>query len=303
VEKQRLIKMKNFRLRCGDAGGIAKVGPSRRAGEVRIPARCRNHASLIASVIFVSVMLGTALVAGESKLAIYSVSFWHYYLYWLAYFFGAVSLRVFKRDAMLMKGVALVALGAAYLAAPPNLLSLTLVALGFMLNSVAAAALGSDRTYYGHEVADLPQLKSAAFPYSVMSHPMLLGNVAAFGGTLINSEFRQQWWPLACAHVGMNIGLLAMELFVTPQRRSARLAGIAGPRASAFSWRTGCFVTAAGAALGIAASWMARTNWVPLSAWTGACVGAYGYFLYCCYVWSAPLRPERRKAQTENSHE
>ena len=41
---------------------------------------------------------------------------------------------------------------------------------------------------------------------------MIVGNVAAFGGTLLNPEFRQHWWPLAGLHVALNIGLLAMEL-------------------------------------------------------------------------------------------
>ena len=41
---------------------------------------------------------------------------------------------------------------------------------------------------------------------------MILGNVAAFGGTLINPGFAQDWWPLAGLHVAFNIGLLAMEL-------------------------------------------------------------------------------------------
>ena len=25
---------------------------------------------------------------------------------------------------------------------------------------------------------------------------MLVGNVAAFGGTLLNADFRRAWWPL-----------------------------------------------------------------------------------------------------------
>ena len=52
---------------------------------------------------------------------------------------------------------------------------------------------------------------------------MIVGNVAAFGGTLLNPEFRQHWWPLAGLHVALNIGLLAMEL-AGPRR--ARALGI-----------------------------------------------------------------------------
>ena len=157
------------------------------------------------------VLLGTAL-DGSLPLAAYLLSFWHYYLYWLAFTFGRVPFGVFKRDAVAMKTVSVVALAAAYLAAPLDLASLAVIACGILLNVRAAAVLGVDRTYYGHEVAGLPPARIAAFPYSVTAHPMILGNVAAFGGTLINPGFAQDWWPLAGLHVAFNIGLLAMEL-------------------------------------------------------------------------------------------
>jgi hypothetical protein len=48
---------------------------------------------------------------------------------------------------------------------------------------------------------------------------MIVGNVAAFGGTLLNAGFREQWWPLASLHVMANVGLLVMELAGQPRRR------------------------------------------------------------------------------------
>jgi protein-S-isoprenylcysteine O-methyltransferase Ste14 len=237
-------------------------------------------------------------------LAIYSLSFWHYYLYWLAYLFGAVSLGAFKRHAIAMKTVALIALAFVYLAAPPDLLSLTVVASGFLLNVVAARALGSDRTYYGHEVAGLPRRHITAFPYSWISHPMLTGNIAAFGGTMLNPDFRQQWWPLACAHVAMNVGLLIMELAVTPQRRGARraLIGAVDSGARWYSMQTGGGMVAAGAVLGAAlGSWGTWRTHTLLAAGMGACILAYAYVLYCCY--STPTLPsgERREVQAEGT--
>ena len=82
--------------------------------------------------------------------------------------------------------------------------------------------LGLDRTYYGHEVAGLPPRRITAFPYSLTAHPMILGNVAAFGGTLINAGFREQWWPLAGLHVAANVGLLVMERAGPRRRRPGR---------------------------------------------------------------------------------
>jgi hypothetical protein len=179
----------------------------------------RNGSSLSCVLFVLSVLLGAALDR-SLPLAVYLLSFWHYYLYWLAFAFD-----VFKRDAVAMKTVSVAALAAVYLAAPLDLASLIVIGCGILLNVRAAAALGVDRTYYGHEVAGLPPRRITAFPYSLTNHPMILGNVAAFGGTLINPEFRQHWWPLASLHVALNIGLLVMELAGPQRRRIVRLGG------------------------------------------------------------------------------
>ncbi len=161
--------------------------------------------------LFVLLVLLGAALEGSLAVAVYLLSFWHYYLYWLAFAFGAVPFDIFKRDAVAMKTVSVAALAVVYLAAPLDLVSLAVIAGGFLLNLRAASVLGMDRTYYGHEVADLPQQRVTVFPYSLTAHPMILGNVAAFGGTLINPEFARHWWPLAGLHVAFNIGLLVME--------------------------------------------------------------------------------------------
>ena len=66
------------------------------------------------------------------------------------------------------------------------------------------------------ELGELPPLRVASFPYSVIPHPMLVGNIIAFGATLLHPEFRQAWWPLAVVHVALNLGLIVMETSVTP---------------------------------------------------------------------------------------
>jgi hypothetical protein len=192
------------------------------SASVELRALASATPSWLAALAFAALMLGCAWLDANWALAVATLSFWHYYLYWLAYSFGAVSPREFRRDAVLWKTIALVALACVYFAAPLNLLSLSVVAAGFLLNSLAARALGTDRTYYGYELMDLPPAKSTAFPYSWITHPMLVGNMAASGGTMLNADFRRQWWPLAVAHIVLNLGLLIMELVITPQRRNIR---------------------------------------------------------------------------------
>ena len=183
-----------------------------------LPLDWQRHASLASGSVLIALALLAALPGHSNVLAIYALSFWHYGLYWFAYRHGAVAMDVFKRDAVMMKSVSLIALGTAYFATPLDALSLAVVAAGFVLNGVAARALGADRTYYGHELAGLPHQRITAFPYGWVSHPMLVGNMAAFGGTLLNAPFRDAWWPLAVAHIAFNLGLLVMETTVTPLR-------------------------------------------------------------------------------------
>ena len=182
-----------------------------------------RQASILACALFaLSVLLGAGLHR-SLPLAVYALSFWHYYLYWLAFAFGVPSFDVFKRDAVALKAASVAVLTAVYLAQPLDSVSLAVIAGGILLNARAASVLGIDRTYYGHEVAGLPPQRVTAFPYSLTGHPMILGNIAAFGGTLLNPAFRENWWPLAGLHVALNIGLLVMEL--AGRRRTVRIGG------------------------------------------------------------------------------
>lgn len=175
--------------------------------------------SSLSAACLIGTVLLTSGLAGQPALAVYGLSFWHYLFYWWAYRHGAVSPARFRRDAMLMKGAALTALASIYFAQGWHWRSALVIAAGFTLNLVAARTLGHARTYYGWELGDPPQPRVTSFPYSVMSHPMLIGNMVAFGGTLLHPGFRQTWWPLAILHVALNGALIVMETSVTPKRR------------------------------------------------------------------------------------
>jgi len=233
----------------------------------------RNASTLSCALLVLSILFGAALDRSLPAAA-YLLSFWHYYLYWLAFTFGTIPFDVFKRDAVAMKTVSVAALATVYLAAPFDLASLVVIACGILLNVRAAAALGIDRTYYGHEVAGLLPRRITAFPYSLTAHPMILGNIAAFGGTLINPAFRQHWWPLAGLHVALNIGLLLMELAGPRRRRIVRIGG---------------GLTFPGALLGAAVAVLASTPATTMPvALLGAAVIAGAWTLYRCYSRRTP---------------
>ena len=179
-----------------------------------------------ASLLFIVTVLACAVLATNAALAVYGLSFWHYCLYGLGFYFRAVPHRWFQVDCILMKFVALVCLASVYLTAPAQIVSLAVVAAGFALNIAAVWTLGLDRTYYGVELASLPPQRETGFPYTWTAHPMLWGNVVAFGGTLLNPVFRDNWWPLAAAHVLANAGVIWMEACLEPHSRHAARWGI-----------------------------------------------------------------------------
>jgi hypothetical protein len=258
------------------------------AKESPAPLRSWPEPSRVYSLLFVLVVLGVACGARSLALAVYAVSFWHYYLYWLAYGFGTVPLSAFKWDAVFMKTIALIGLGWVYAASPLNVVSLAFVLSGFLLNTLAAKALGSDRTYYGYEVAGLSHEHVTAFPYSWVSHPMLIGNIAAFGGTMINADFRAKWWPLASAHVLFNIGLLVMETLIVPARPAQ------GRRRLSLIMLG---ITGLGIALGC---WMADRSSALVGGVLGASVFMYAVAIYRCYT--APASEHCKSLEININH-
>jgi hypothetical protein len=255
-------------------------------GWKRLDARRLSVVSLITSAAFFAAMIGTGIVASTTSIVVYAVSFWQYWIYALAFLYRATSLPVFKRDALITRSASLVALAWVYFAEPLNALSIVVVAVGFLLNAAAVAVLGTDRTYYGAELAELPPRHVDAFPYSWMSHPMLIGNMIAFCGTLLHPEFRQKWLPLAALHVVLNLAIILMEAFVRPRNRRASpqeirpTISLAGFLSTAVLWS----VVGAIAAAAILAGSINKSISREVAAFVGACCAGYAYILFASYT-------------------
>ncbi len=238
-----------------------------------------GHASTPVSLALVlAVVVGIGMLGGRWLVVVWLLSFWHYLIYALAFVFRTVPIAVFERDAMLMKGVSLVVFGALYLTAPLDLLSLVVVALGLGINLSAAAALGTERTYYGYELGAVPAKRITAFPYSVLAHPMLIGNAVAFTATMLNDPFRAAFWPLAVAHVILNLAILVMEVQARPRRLPVPAALDRYRRLT--TWPAGAGLVVAGSLLaGLAVGGVLFFAGVALA------MLAYGLVLLGSYAW------------------
>jgi hypothetical protein len=247
-----------------------------------------------------------AVLAGFERaltLTVCLLSYWHYYLYWLAYTFRAVPLQTFKDDAILMKAISLCFLAWIYFNADIYWPSLAIVGAGLLLNLLAAQALGSDRTYYGYELAGLPWKRVAQFPYSWIAHPMLAGNIVAFGATLINPAFRARWWPVAAAHVALNLAVLTMEIVDRPFPRGVALQ--AGRRQettrSSSSWVNVAAVCASTEVAAASGAWTAAQTNALAGSLAAICVGSYGFSMFRCYTSRRGQSTNLRRMSDEHS--
>jgi len=170
------------------------------------------------AAIFVLAVLGLAYLSARFEIAVYALSFWHYLVYALAFSWRKISHERFMRDSYILKIISLGVLGSMLWVTTPNPIALIAMAAGFALNIAAAQALGAERTYYGFELAALPPKRITAFPYSVTGHPMLIGNMLAFGAPLLDASFREAWWPFAIIHVLLNLLIILNEASGQPSR-------------------------------------------------------------------------------------
>ncbi|MEM9441045.1 MAG: methyltransferase [Pseudomonadota bacterium] len=183
---------------------------------------------LLLTACFTIAVLIIAYAADRWALAVYALSFWHFPVYILAFHCRTISHERFIQDAVALKTISLVVFALVLLSALPNALAIIVMALGFTFNISAARALGTERTYYGYELADLPPKRVTSFPYSLTAHPMLIGNMLAYGGTLLDGTFRADWWPLGILHVILNLLIIVSEAYGKENQANGVIATSAG---------------------------------------------------------------------------
>jgi hypothetical protein len=94
------------------------------------------------------------------------------------------------RDAKLFKAIALAHLARhlfPLVQLPRDAPGLLLAITGFSITMLAAARLGFVRTYFGSELGFVKPKWIRGFPYGYIPHPMIVGQLLAFGSILY-------WW-------------------------------------------------------------------------------------------------------------
>lgn len=144
---------------------------------------------------------------------LYGSSFIHYLLYMSVYYTREdVAFGTFKRRAMFWKALAAVQLVYIYLSTGRfDPLSLTLIAVGLALSGAAARVLGMERTYFGAELGLCEPKTLRQFPYNVVPHPMIVGNIIALAGFYALPAFRAAAPYLVPLHIAFYLLHLLQE--------------------------------------------------------------------------------------------
>lgn len=178
---------------------------------------------IVLTALVTITLIGIGQAAGRWDMAVYALSFWHYPVYALAFMGREIGFEDFKRDAILLKAISIAAFVVVILTSFPNPLACLVMAVGFGLIMSATWVLGKDRTYFGFEIGGLPGERVSGFPFSVVPHPMLSGNVIAYSAMLLDDQLRANWWPLSVLHALLNILMIIMEANAGKNRTSAIL--------------------------------------------------------------------------------
>jgi hypothetical protein len=164
----------------------------------------------------------------SAPIFLYGSSFIHYLLYMAVYYCREdVAFHTFRRRAIFWKGLAGAQLVYLYLScARFDPLSLFLIALGVALSSAAARVLGMERTYFAAELGRCEPLTLRRFPYNLIKHPMIVGNVIALLGFYALPDLRAAAPYLVPIHISLYLlHLLQEEGVILTKPRHVKIIG------------------------------------------------------------------------------
>ena len=171
------------------------------------------------NVVYLLISALCSLAARSYAPFFFLTSFMHYCVYISTYHQRRnIAFGAFKRDALLYKTLALTQAGIQYLMhldlSAPDYASLAMIVTGFGLATMAAAALGVDRTYFGWELGEIKGgYVSSGFPYGYVPHPMILGGIVGWMGIGKLEGFMQAWPYYAPLHVALYLVHATQEHF------------------------------------------------------------------------------------------
>ncbi|MBO1348889.1 MAG: hypothetical protein EBE86_016565 [Hormoscilla sp. GUM202] len=166
------------------------------------------------NLVYTLLLAGIAFLLKNATIFLASTSFVHYLIYIATFFYRRnVSYGTFLRNAVFFKSLAMGQLlfwYIYYFQFDP--ISLTLVLVGYGLSFLAYFRLGSLRTYFGVELGKIAPQQIDTFPYGVLPHPMIVGNIIGLIGLEMLEPLRVALPWLVPLHIAFYLVHLVQEI-------------------------------------------------------------------------------------------
>merc|ERR1711871_98822 len=150
------------------------------------------------NVIYLILGCAVSYITGNSFIFFIMTSFMHYIRYISTYYYRSeTDYGSFKRDVLMFKTLALTQLflvylfpefmaknvfGCDYVPFEFDVVSILMIASGYLISVLATQALGIDRTYFGSELGFCEYERTNQFPYGFIPHPMIVSQIWALLG-------------------------------------------------------------------------------------------------------------------------
>lgn len=175
------------------------------------------------NLVYTLLLAICSLLLKNGAIFLAGTSFVHYLIYIATFFYRSnVSYGTFLRNVVFFKSLAMCQLlfwYIYYFQFEP--ISFGFVVVGYALSFLAYFRLGSLRTYFGVELGKIAPQKIDAFPYGVIPHPMIVGNIIGLIGLEMLEPLRVALPWLVPLHLAFYLVHLGQEIFDFHEHTSA----------------------------------------------------------------------------------
>mmetsp|Transcript_20457 Transcript_20457/g.56753 ORF Transcript_20457/g.56753 Transcript_20457/m.56753 type:complete len:719 (-) Transcript_20457:122-2278(-) len=171
------------------------------------------------NLLYIIFCLGMWRATGVYEVFFAMTSIVHYFRYITTFYIRrGIDFGSFKRDVMLFKMLALGQIFYHYFfpSTVPFVLdwiSILITIAGYAVSSMAAGAIGIDRTYFAAELGLVEPKWIDQFPYGYIPHPMIVSQVVALLGLYKAEHFRTEWPYVVPIHITLYLAHMLQEHF------------------------------------------------------------------------------------------
>lgn len=168
------------------------------------------------NIIYSLFITGISYIFNNWNIFIYATSFIHYFIYIGTYYYREnILYGQFKRDCIFYKSLSMINLISIYYNSIMNNIDIKLFIIiisGFFISISASYKLGKDATYFGSELKQIENKKIVSFPYNIIPHPMIIGQIISFIGLMFLSNNKHSSYIISL-HISLYMIHLIQEIF------------------------------------------------------------------------------------------